>query len=388
MTHPPMTLRHLLPALVLAIASCASPPCPQSPSPSPSPSPSASASASASPSPSPSASASPSASPAPPPDPDQKFADLGTCPLDSGQSIEGCRIGYRTYGKLDAQKSNVVLFPTWFTGTTKPLTEIVPDKLVDTKKFHLILVDAIGDGVSTSASNSRTQPRLAFPRFTIKDMVESQRRMLTEILGITHLRAVVGVSMGGMQAIEWAVSHPDLVDKIVPIVGTPQLTSNDLLLWTTQLHALESDVAYKHGDYEGRPPIRAVLDLHNFALTTPAYRATQTSRDAFPAWLAAREAENTFDWNDWHRQLEAMMAHDVTKSFGGSMDAAAKRVKAKALFVIAEHDHMVSPIPARAFAKAMGANAKLVVLDGPCGHLAPSCEAAKLAQVVVPFLAQ
>jgi homoserine O-acetyltransferase len=178
------------------------------------------------------------------------------------------------------------------------------------------------------------------------------------------------------------------VDRIIPIVGTPQLTSNDLLLWTTELHALQNDVAFKGGAYEGRPQIRAVLDLHNLALTTPAYRAQQTTREAFPTWLAEREAENTFDWNDWHRQLEAMMVHDVTKPFAGSMEAAAKRVKAKALFVVADQDHMVSPLPARAFAKAMGASAKLVSLDGPCGHLAPSCEAGKLTQNVTSFLAQ
>jgi homoserine O-acetyltransferase len=281
-----------------------------------------------------------------------------------------------------------VLFPTWFTGTTKSLVDVVADKLVDTKRFYLILVDAIGDGVSTSPSNSTTQPRLAFPRFTIDDMVESQRRLLTEVLGITHLRAVMGISMGGMQAIGWGVWQPDFVDRIIPIVGTPQLTSNDLLLWTTELHALQNDVAFKGGAYEGRPQIRAVLDLHNLALTTPAYRAQQTTREAFPTWLAEREAETTFDWNDWHRQLEAMMAHDVTKPFAGSMEAAAKRVQAKALFVVADQDHMVSPLPARAFAKAMGANAKLVSLDGPCGHLAPSCEAPKLQQAVSAFLAE
>jgi homoserine O-acetyltransferase len=320
-------------------------------------------------------------------DPAQKFADLGTCVLESGQRIEGCRLGYRTFGKLDATKSNVVLFPTWFSGTTKPLVDIVPDKLVDTSRFFLVLVDALGDGVSTSPSNSVTQPRLAFPRFTIKDMVDSQRRMLTEVLGITHLRAAMGISMGGMQAIEWGVTQPDFVDRIVAIVGTPQLTSNDLLLWTTELHALQNDVAFKNGAYEGRPQIRAVLDLHNLALTTPAHRAAETSREAFPAWVAAREAENTFDWNDWHRQLEAMLVHDVTKPYGGSMEAAAKRVKAKALFVVADQDHMVSPLPARAFAHAMGANATVVALEGPCGHAAPGCEAAKVSAAVAPFLA-
>ena len=83
-----------------------------------------------------------------------------------------------------------------------------------------------------------------------------------------------------------------------------------------------------------------------------------------------------------------MIAHDVTKPYGGSLDAAAKRVKAKALFVVAEQDHMVSPIPARAFARAMGEKATVVTLDGPCGHLAPTCEAAKLASAVTTFLAE
>jgi homoserine O-acetyltransferase len=306
----------------------------------------------------------------------------------SGAQIDGCRIGYRTFGKLDAAKSNAVLFPTWFSGTTKPLVDVVPDKLVDTKRFFLVLVDALGDGVSTSPSNSLTQPRLAFPRFTIEDMVESQRRLLAEVLGITHLHAAMGISMGGMQAITWGVVHPELVDRIVPIVGTPQLTSNDLLLWTTELHALQDDAAFANGNYQGRPAMRAVSDLHALALTTPAYRAAQTSRDAFPAWVAAREAETAFDWNDWHRQLEAMMVHDVTRPYGGSVEAAAKRVTARALFVVADQDHMVSPIPTRAFARAMGARAQLVSLDGPCGHIAPTCESAKLEAAVVPFLAQ
>ena len=326
---------------------------------------------------------SPPPPPAPPPDPAQKFADLGTCPLESGATIGSCRIGYRTFGTLDATKSNVVLFPTWFSGTTKELVDVVPDKLVDTKRFYLILVDALGNGVSTSPSNSTTQARLAFPKFGIRDMVESQRRML-EGLGITHLRAVAGISMGGMQAIQWGVSHPELVDRIVPIVGSPQLTSNDLLLWTAELNALESDVAYAKGSYQGRPPMRAVQDIHTLALATPAHRAAETSREALPKFLASFETDTSFDWNDWHRQLEAMMAHDVGAPYG-SLEAAAKRVKAKALFVVADQDHMVSPIPARAFAKQVS-GARVESLTGPCGHLAPGCEAAKLNALVTSFL--
>jgi homoserine O-acetyltransferase len=313
----------------------------------------------------------------------QRIADLGTCALDSGETIQDCKVGYRTYGKLDATKSNVVLFPTWFTGTTEPLTKAVPDHYVDTKKNYLILVDALGDGVSSSPSNSTKQARLAFPRFTIHDMIESQKKLL-ESLGIRRLHAVMGISMGGMQAFEWAVTHPDMVDRMVSIVGSPQLTSQDLLLWNAELHALQADVAYKGGNYEGRPQLKAVSDIHAMMLHTPAHRATETSRDAFPKWLAEREADTAFDWNDWHRQLEAMLTHDVARGDSGLLEVAAKRVKAKLLIVVAEQDHMVNPIPAKKFAEAAGAS--LVVLEGGCGHAAPACEGKKLEAAVKPFV--
>jgi homoserine O-acetyltransferase len=284
-------------------------------------------------------------------DGDQRLADLGTCALESGEKIEGCKIGFRTFGKLDATKSNAVLFPTWFTGTTKSLLDGVPNKLVDTSRFYLILVDAIGDGVSTSPSNSATQPRLRFPKFTIRDMVESQRRLLREALGVEKLHAVMGISMGGMQALEWSVAHPDEVARVVPIVGTPQLSSQD---------------------------------IHWLMLSSPAHRAEETSREAFPAWLESKEADTAFDWNDWHRQLEAMLAHDVARAWGGKLDEAAKHVKAKALFVLAEQDHMVNPGTSKVLAKAMGA--KVVLLDTPCGHIAPACEATVVRREVREFL--
>lgn len=305
-------------------------------------------------------------------DGDQRIAELNRCRLESGEVIEECRIGYRTFGKLDATKSNVVLFPTWFTGNTKTLVDMVPEKIVDTKKFHLVLVDALGDGVSSGPSSSRTQPRLRFPRFTIRDMVETQRRLLREVLGVRKIHTVMGISMGGMQAYEWAVSHPDEVGRIVPIVGTPQLTSQDLLLWNAELHVLQGSKAYAGGEYQERPKIPALQELHWLMLTTPAHRNAETKRAAFAAWSAEKANNTSFDWNDWHRQLEAMLAHDVARSFGGDLEAAAKTVKAKALVIVAEHDHMVNPEPSKVFAKAM--NASLVVLDSPCGHMVPSCD--------------
>ncbi len=328
-----------------------------------------------------------SATPSKPPAPrvvegEQRLANLGTCVLENGGRIEDCRIGYRTYGRLDSSRSNVVLFPTWFSGTTKDLAERARD-LVDTDRFHLVLVDALGNGVSSAPSNSKAQPRLAFPRFSIRDMVEMERRLLTEVLSVSHLHAVVGISMGGMQAFQWAVAHPDAMDHVVSIVGSPRLTSSDRLLWTSELHALESDVAYRGGDYEVRPKLRAVVDIHQLALTTPAHRSRETKTEDFARWIGALEDDTSFDWNDWRRQLEAMLAHDVGAAYGG-LDQAAKRVRAKTLVVVAEQDHMVHPGPSLDFAQLCAA--QVVRLRSDCGHAAPGCEPERVRADVRDFL--
>lgn len=143
----------------------------------------------------------------------QQFMSLGDFSLENGQKILDCKIGYRTFGKPNADKSNAIIFLCGLGETTAMLQNLVPGIIVDTTKFYLILIDAIGNGHSSSPSNSTKQPRLEFPQFTIKDMVESQYKMLTEKMGIHHLAAVSGMSMGGLQTLQWAVSHPDFMEK-------------------------------------------------------------------------------------------------------------------------------------------------------------------------------
>ena len=85
----------------------------------------------------------------------QQYAGLGTCYLVSGKQITGCFIGYRTWGKLNAQRSNAILFPTWFSGRSSNIAPSVgAEGLVDSSKYFLIVVDALGDGVSSSPSTS------------------------------------------------------------------------------------------------------------------------------------------------------------------------------------------------------------------------------------------
>src|SRR5579864_9672955 len=182
----------------------------------------------------------------------QQFAQLGDFKMQGGDVIQDFRLGYRTLGKLNANRSNAVLWPTWLGGKSEDLLKFVgPGKVVDTTNYFVILVDAIGDGISSSPSNSKKQALMKFPVFGIRDMVEAERRLLTEMLHVSHLRAVMGISMGGMQTFEWAVAYPDFMDLAIPIVGSPQSTSFDKLLWTSQIDALELDPAWNNGNPSG-----------------------------------------------------------------------------------------------------------------------------------------
>jgi homoserine O-acetyltransferase len=318
-----------------------------------------------------------------------KFASLGNFHLENGQVIEDLKLGYRTLGTLNPQKSNTILFPTWFAGTTKDQLQFVgPGKLADPSKYYVILVDALGDGVSSSPSNSTLQPRMRFPEFTIRDMVNSQHLLLTKVLGISHVHAVIGISMGGMQTFQWMVAYPRFMDEAIPIVGSPRLTSYDLLLWTAELHAIECDPKWDHGDYT-TPPVAGmatVADIHAMNLTTPAYRVTHTTRAEFPKFLqdTQKMMMDQFDANNWIRQVQAMLADNVAKPYGGSMQKAAATVRARVLIIPALQDHMVNPHPAFDFAKLL--HAQTFPLTSDCGHLSFGCEEKQIARAASHFL--
>ena len=320
-----------------------------------------------------------------------KFAELGDFRLESGEAIRDCRIGYRTFGKLNTEKSNAVLFPTWFGGTTENLVGyIAPGKLVNPEKYFVILADALGDGVSSSPSNSKRQPHMKFPAFAIRDMVNAEHQLVEKVLNIPHLRGVIGISMGGMQTFQWIVAYPGFMDRAIPIVGSPKLTSYDLLLWQAGIHAIEADANWNGGDYTSPPEagLRTLADIDGLAIETPSYRVRETKPEDFKKFIEKSEHDTIhgFDANNWIRQASAMMGHDVSRPFGGDMRKAAASVKARVLVIVGLQDHMVNPQPALAFARLLQAHT--LELDSDCGHLAPDCQAVKVDAAVERHLAE
>jgi homoserine O-acetyltransferase len=265
---------------------------------------------------------------------------------------------------------------------------IGPEKVVDSSKYFAILVDSIGNGISTSPSNSLSQPGMRFSKFTIRDMVESEHRLVTDVLGLAHLHAVMGLSMGGMQVFEWAVVYPDFMDVTIPMAGSPQSTSYDKLLWTSELDAIELDPAWNKGNPTGplAHGIALAEEIESMNATSPAYRTTHTKTGDFESFLAEirKNAKSEAGAvSNQIRQREAIMALDIAHEFGVPLEQTAKRVRSRMLVIISPQDHMVNPGPAVDFATAIGA--PVVKLDSPCGHRSFSC--ISVGPTVAQFLA-
>jgi homoserine O-acetyltransferase/O-succinyltransferase len=321
--------------------------------------------------------------------PPLQYANLGDLKLQSGKVIHDFRLAYRTAGTLNAAKSNTVLFPTWLGGRSEDLANLIgPNNVVDTGKYFVVTIDAIGNGVSTSPSNSKTQARLDFPEFTIRDMVESEHRLATEVLHVNHIHAVMGISMGGMQAFEWIVAYPDFMDVAVPIVGSPQSTAYDKLLWTSQIDALKLDPEWKDGkgtkSMAGGYGVYAEIESMN--ISSPAYRVALTPPGDFATFLAKAKADykgSALSACDDIRQRQAIMSLDLPGEFSTTLADLPKLVHAKVFVVVSPEDHMVNPEPAIAYAKASGS--PLLLMNTPCGHLSPDC--VSTGPLVAQFLA-
>lgn len=305
------------------------------------------------------------------------LAELGTCATSSGSAIQDCRVAYMTFGTRTADGSNTVLIPSWYGGSPAALVRLLgPDAMVDTTRFHVVLVGAFGDGVSTSPSNSSGQPGDAFPRVTLRDNVAMQRRLLREELGITRLHAVLGFSMGAMQALEWAVSYPESVAAVVSLHGTPQLSAHDMftmraLRWMARIadSGLTPDSAYV-----------PLADIWNVIRATPGHINAATSRQD----VGQRALEGAAGWSrfqpaDNRLQLDAIIAHDVADRFAGDLAGAASAIRARLLLVTAVDDRIVGPEASRRLAHLAGA--RLLEVDSACGHFALYCESAIAAEV-------
>lgn len=308
-------------------------------------------------------------------------ARIGDFTLENGQVIKDCKIVYRTLGTLNADSSNVILNPTWFGGSTGSLARFcVPGKIIDSTRYFIITVAALGNGESSSPSNSKLQPGANFPQFNIRDMVQAEYKMLQKEFGFTHIKAVLGGSMGSMQALEWMLQYPDFMDKIVAYVATPKPASADLLIMHVQeqlIHLAGQDTSAAWAN---------LSSLMRYMAHTPDYVTRNTNAQAvdslWQVWYNAKHAP--FTLQNYRAQLKAMQQHDIYKAFGNSLQETAEHVQARVLFILSESDHLLNPLPTQELAQYL--NADVLLLNGNCGHLEPGCQMKKVSQTIQKFL--
>jgi len=205
-----------------------------------------------------------------------------------------------------------------------------------------------------------------------------------EVLKLPRLHAVLGISMGGMQAFEWAVKYPNFMDAVVPIVGTPQSGAFDRTFTSLLMSVIDNGRAHGVPDDSVWTQVSLLWEMH---LRTP--RAVNKDGAAATAADVARSAkELSANWTleDFVSQVRAARRQDVAANFGGDLARAAAQVRSRMLVIYSWDDHSVSAESAAAFARYVRADT--ISVASPCGHLATSCEGGRITPVVRKFLAK
>ena len=255
---------------------------------------------------------------------------------------------------------------------------IGPGKALDTDKYFVICTDAIGNGLTTSPSNSKSQPNIQFPEFNMRDMVNSQHRLVADHFGIKKLVAVVGASMGGMQALQWAVSYPNSMQAIIPIIPLAKTHA-----WTTGVlemlrQSIMTDPGYQGGKYD--KPVEQGMRLWSGWLSgvivrTPSYQEQLNATPESEIEYLKKVQDGGWkrmDANDWIWQSRAYDRHDVgqTSGFNGDTSAALKSIKAKTLILAGTGDLLNPESDAKLSAKLIPGTKYLAINDRlPMGHL-------------------
>ena len=301
--------------------------------------------------------------------------------FESGATVPNVKVVYGTYGHLNAARDNVVLLPSHYMANHHGYEWLIgPGLALDTTKLFLVATELFGNGQSSSPSNTPEPfhgPR--FPVATIRDNVEAVHRLLVDSLHVTHLRAVIGFSMGAEQAFQWAVSFPDYMDRIVATSGTARCWPHGVVRLEAEIGAIQMDTAFHNGDYTTRP----TQGVQMFASIWAGWLYSQewwrqelwkrgatdtTSLETFRANMI-RNFLNRADPNDLILQARTWERHDVgtTKGFGGNTEKALASIKVPVLYMPSETDLYFPVSDARYEAKYIR-NVTLAPIPSLWGH--------------------
>ena len=305
--------------------------------------------------------------------------DLGEFQLEDGGVIPNLQLAYRTYGTLNEEKNNVIVVPTWFSGTSKNYEAYIgPERVLNPNKYFIVVINQIGNGVSSSPHNSPEPIAMEqFPHVRIGDDVRAQHKLLTEKYGITEIALVVGGSMGAQQTYEWAVRYPDIVKRAAPIAGTAKNTVHDFLFTKTLMDAITSDPGFNGGRYSSHTEVADGLKRHAdiwavLGLSTEFYKQemwrlfeVETVEEFTEGFL--QPLFQSLDPNSLLTMAWKWQRGDVSRHTEGDLAAALGRIKAK-VFVMPIDEDIFFPVRDCEAEQKLIPRSELKVINSILGH--------------------
>jgi homoserine O-acetyltransferase len=365
----------------------------------------------------------------------QTFEMPGPYATVGGKTIKQVKIGYETIGKLNAAGDNAILIPHFFSGTSHFAGKYKPDdktpgywdaivgpgKALDSDKYFLIGVDSLSninakDGVTVTTGPASVDPDtgkpygMSFPQVQMRDFVNVQKALLDK-LGVKKLHAVMGASMGAIQSWEWAAAYPEMVERVVTVIGAPIADAYTLTRIKNWRDVITLDPKWKGGDYYGGPEpvdgLTMAFKLINVDALAPEWGDDRFGRKpADPAKDPAAALDNDFAMEAWNTQAASARAKIADANnliylaranelfaVGGkpTLEEGLKLVKAKALIIPSKNDLLLFPDysrRARDLLKAQGNAVEYVELEGPMGHLNGVAMIAQAEPAIRKFLSE
>jgi homoserine O-acetyltransferase len=345
--------------------------------------------------------------------------------LEAGGELPGVRLAYETWGTLNADASNAVLVLHALTGDSHvagPAGEghptpgwwdalIGPGRALDPERWFVVAPNVVGGcqgstGPSTPAPDGRPWGS-RFPLVTARDAAVAETA-LADALGIGRWACVLGGSMGGMRALEWAVVEPDRVERLF-LVASPAATTADQIGWASpQLAAIRSDPGWRGGDYYSAPPgegphrglgiARRMAHLSYRSAFELSERFGRDSQHGEDPWRGGRYAVESyldhhadklvrrFDAASYVRLTEMMNAHDVGRGRGG-VAAALRRVTARTLVAAISSDRLYPSHQQAELAAGIPGSGPMRLIESPYGHDGFLIEAATVSALLTELLA-
>ena len=314
--------------------------------------------------------------------PDHEVFELGEVALQRGVTLPDARLAYRTYGSLAPGGDNVILMPTFYTGThvrNEGFIRRVP--ALDPNRWFIVSVNLFGNGLSSSPSSSAPPfdgPR--FPAVTLHDNVAAQHRLLVDRLGARRIALVFGWSMAGCQAYQWAAQFPEMVDAILPFCASARTSPHNRVFLEGVKAALVADGAFAGGDYDSPPEagLRAFGRVYaGWAYSQAFYRERLHRGLGFETWeelLLDWERDHLgWDANDLLAKLRTWQLGDISANdvYRGDFERALGAIRARAILVPCTTD-LYFPPEDNAIEAGHMPNAELRPFDSPWGHCVAS----------------